>query len=52
MSAMQRNILLILLFIVIFAVMFIVDARQSRANPRHESSRSNSTVAHEVVNTP
>ena len=51
-SAMKRNILLILLFLVVFAVMFVLDARQAPANPRHALSRSNSTVVHEVVKRP
>ena len=40
----RRNLLLILLFIVIFAAMFVLDARQAPANPAHGYPRSTSTV--------
>jgi hypothetical protein len=41
----RRNILLILLFIAVFAVMFVLDARQAPASPVSGHAESTSTVA-------
>jgi hypothetical protein len=49
MCAMKRNILLILLFLVVFAVMFVLESRESPAILRHEISQSKSAEVHEGV---
>jgi hypothetical protein len=46
--AARRNILLILLFIVIFAAMFVLESRHAPANPMGAFSPSNSTVIYDV----
>ena len=52
MSAMKRNILLIMLGLVVFAVTFVLESRHTPAYLWHEISRSNPTVEHQVVSKP
>ena len=50
--AAGRNILLILLFFALFAVMFVLESRQAPANTMDASSPSNSIVIQEVLGRP
>lgn len=51
-SGAKRNLLLIMLFVVVFAATFVLESKRAPANSRHAFSRSNSTGVHEVVKRP
>ena len=51
-SLTKRNILLIMLFVVVFAATFVLESKRAPANSKHAFSRSNSTGVHEVVKRP
>jgi hypothetical protein len=52
MSVTKRNIVLIVLFVVVFAATFVLESKRAPANSTAAFSRSNSTGVHEVVKRP
>jgi hypothetical protein len=52
MSVTKRNVVLIVLFVVVFAATFVLESKRAPANSRDALSRSNSTAVHEVVKRP
>jgi hypothetical protein len=52
MSVTKRNIVLIVLFVVVFAATFVLESKRAPASSRDALSRANSTGVHEVVKRP
>jgi hypothetical protein len=52
MSVTKKNILLIMLFVVVFAATFVLESQRPPADSQHAFSRSTSTVDRHVVSKP